>query len=54
MPREKLNKSMQERKIHEKLREKAFDEFKEEFKAEEKKEIDQLVSFTYNDRGKKA
>lgn len=52
--REKLNKSMQERKIHEKLREKAFDEFKEELKAEEKKEIDQLVSFTYNDRGKKA
>ena len=52
--REKLNKSMQERKIHEKLREKAFDEFKEELKAEEKNEIDQLVSFTYNDRGKKA
>ena len=52
--REKLNKSMQERKIQEKLKEKAFDEFKLELNAEEKKEIAQLVSFTYNNRGKKA
>lgn len=48
--REKLNQAMQERKIYEKLREKAFEEFKEELNAEEKKEIDQLVSFTYNDK----
>ena len=48
--REKLNQAMQERKIYEKLREKAFEEFKEELNAEEKKEMDQLVSFTYNDK----
>ena len=48
--RENLNQAMQERKIYEKLREKAFEEFKEELNAEEKKEIDQLVSFTYNDK----
>ena len=32
--------------------EKAFEEFKAELNNEEKKEIDQLVSFTYNDKGK--
>lgn len=47
--REKLNLAMQERKIYEKLKEKAFDEFKLELNAQEKKEIDELVSFTYND-----
>lgn len=47
--REKLNLAMQERKIYEKLREKAFDEFKLELNAQEKKEIDELVSFNYND-----
>lgn len=46
--REKLNETMQERKIHEKLKEKAFEEFKLELNEEEKKEIDQLVSFNYN------
>lgn len=50
--RERLNQAMQERKIYEKLREKAFEEFKEELNAEEKKEIDQLVSFTYNDKNR--
>lgn len=39
----------QERKIYEKLREKAFEEFKQELNAQEKKEIDELVSFNYND-----
>ena len=52
--RVKLNETMQERKIQEKLREKAFEEFKLELNAEEMKEIDQLVSFNYNDSGKKA
>lgn len=47
--RAKLNLAMQERKIHEKLREKAFDEFKLELNAQEKKEIDEVVSFNYND-----
>lgn len=49
--RQKLNESMQDRKIHEKLREKAFDEFKLELNDEEKKEIDELVSFSYNNNG---
>ena len=48
--RKKLNELMMERKTHEKLKEKAFEQFKEELKAEESKEIDQLVSYTYNDR----
>ena len=48
--RKKLNEVMMERKTHEKLKEKAFDQFKEELKAEESKEIDQLVSYTYNGR----
>lgn len=48
--REKLNEAMQERKVYEKLKEKAFEEFKLELNAEEKKEIDELVSFTYNDK----
>lgn len=48
--RKKLNEIMMERKTHEKLKEKAFEQFKEELKAEESKEIDQLVSYTYNER----
>lgn len=48
--RKKLNEVMMERKTHEKLKEKAFEQFKEELKAEESKEIDQLVSYTYNER----
>lgn len=48
--RRALNEIMMERKTHEKLKEKAFEQFKEELKAEESKEIDQLVSYTYNDR----
>lgn len=48
--RGKLSTAMQERKIHEKLREEAFEEFKLELNAEEKKEIDEVVSFNYNNR----
>ena len=48
--RKALNEIMMERKTHEKLREKAFEQFMEELKAEESKEIDQLVSYTYNNR----
>lgn len=48
--RKALNEVMMERKTHEKLKEKAFEQFKEELKAEESKEIDQLVSYTYNNR----
>lgn len=43
-----LNEVMQDRKVQEKLREKAFEEFKQELAATETKEIDELVSYTYN------
>jgi flagellar FliJ protein len=48
--RQKLNEVMVERKTHEKLREKAFEKFKQELKDSESKEIDELVSFTYNSK----
>ncbi|MBQ6844615.1 MAG: flagellar export protein FliJ [Agathobacter sp.] len=48
--RRALNEIMQERKTHEKLKEKAFQQFMEEEKAAESKEIDQLVSYTYNNK----
>lgn len=48
--RRALNEIMQERKTHEKLKEKAFEQFMEEEKAAESKEIDQLVSYTYNNK----
>lgn len=40
----------QDRKMHEKLKEKAFEQFKFELAQEEGKEIDQLVSYTFNDK----
>ena len=46
----KLTELMQERKAQEKLKEKAFEKFKAELSAEESKEIDQLVSYTYNNK----
>ena len=48
--RKALNEVMMERKTHEKLKDKAFEQFKAELNAEESKEIDQLVSYTYNNR----
>ena len=48
--RNELNSVMKERKTQEILREKAFDAFKKELLHEESKEIDQLVSFNYNNR----
>lgn len=48
--RNELNAVMMERKTHEKLKERAFEQFKQDLKAEEAKEIDELVSFTYNAR----
>lgn len=44
----RLNAAIMERKIHEKLKEKAYENFKIEYEAEERKEIDELVSFKYN------
>ena len=48
--RKALNEVITERKTHEKLKEKALEQFKAELNAEESKEIDQLVSYTYNNR----
>ncbi|MBE5925837.1 MAG: flagellar export protein FliJ [Lachnospiraceae bacterium] len=46
--RQKLSEAMKERKTHEKLREKAFENFLIELEGSEMKEIDELVSFTFN------
>ena len=45
--RNRLNAVMIERKTYEKLRGKKVDEVKQELLLEEKKEIDELVSYTY-------
>lgn len=46
--RNRLNAVMIERKTYERLRERKWDEFVHELSLEENKEIDQLVSYTYN------
>ena len=43
----RLGEVMKERKIQEKLREKAYEEFLQELNDQEKKEIDELVSFHF-------
>lgn len=48
--RRKLNEVMQDRKAHEKLKEKEFELFKKELEYEEAKEIDELVSYTFNEK----
>ena len=49
--RVKLTEAMKEVKVQEKLREHAFEEFLEEQKAVEAKEIDELVSYKYGQKG---
>lgn len=44
----RLNGVMIDRKTHEKLKENAFTEFVKELGAQESKEIDELVSYSYN------
>ncbi len=44
----RLNEAMQERKMHEKLKEKQFEEFVDELNHQESKEIDELVSYKFN------
>lgn len=44
----RLNAAMMERKTHEKLKENALDNFFIEYEAEQRKEVDELVSFKYN------
>ena len=46
--RGRLNRVMVERKTQEVLKDKAFEEFVREINESEKKEVDELVSFTYN------
>lgn len=46
--RRALNEIMIERKTQEVLRDKAFEQFKMELARQESKEIDELVSYTYN------
>lgn len=47
---EAMNEAVKERKIHEKLKENQFEVFLQELNREEIKEIDQLVSYQYNNR----
>ena len=46
----RLADAVKERKVQEKLKEKAFEQFLQELNAQEMKEIDEVVSFNYNDR----
>ena len=46
--RNELNEKMKERKTYEKLKEHALDEFKADLQMAETKEIDELVSYTFN------
>lgn len=46
--RTKLNAAMLERKTHENLKDKALANFLIEYESEQRKEIDELVSFKYN------
>lgn len=46
----RLAEAVKERKIQEKLKEKAFESFKQELNKEEMKEIDEVISFNYNNR----
>ena len=50
LERQKLQKAMQERKIHEKLRENAFEVFIKEENSREGKEVDELTSYTYGQK----
>lgn len=46
----KLKEAMMDRKTHEKLKENEFEAFLLDLNAQEKKEIDEVVSFQYNNR----
>ena len=54
LARHRLQTAMQDRKIQEKLKENSLEEFKKELVATENKETDELVSYTYGERIKKA
>lgn len=44
----RLNAAMLERKTHEKLKDRALENYMLEYEAQQRKEIDELVSFKYN------
>jgi flagellar FliJ protein len=48
LTRTRLNAAMLERKTHENLKDKALANFLIEYESEQRKEIDELVSFKYN------
>ncbi len=50
LAQQRLADAVKERKIQDILKEKAFEEFKLEISAQEMKEIDEVVSFNYNNR----
>ena len=52
LARNRLNNAMKERKTYEKLKENSFEVFIQEINKDEKKEIDELVSFNYNDNNR--
>jgi len=52
LARNRLNNAMKERKTYEKLKENSFEVFMQEINKDEKKEIDELVSFNYNDNNR--
>ncbi len=45
-----MNEAIQERKVHEKLKENQFEIFLQELNQEEAKEIDELISYQYNNK----
>lgn len=47
---QRMNEAVQQRKIHEKLKENQFEVFLQELNQEEMKEIDQLISYQYNNK----
>ena len=50
LAQQRLADAVKERKIQDILKEKAFEEFKLEISSQEMKEIDEVVSFNYNNR----
>ena len=52
LARTRLKDAMQERKTFEKLKEKKWEAYLEEYELEERKQVDELVSYTYGIRRK--
>ena len=50
--REEMTRAMRERKTHETLRDQEFEEFLQEENKSEGKAVDELVSYTYGQKGR--